>query len=374
MLPAGIMVLTELPKTVSGKLDVSALPEWSPGRAEHKPLAIDEFTARVIQIVADVTGFVGQIRPSDDFIDDLGGTSLGIVRVLVELERYSGRRMRMSDALPDTSVAGLANLLHDGNRFRSADFAFNTDGDAPPLFLIHAYLGGMLGFRRLAELLPPNQPVYGLHVHCTSEQGSDELTISALAQDALNRIRAIQPTGQITMLGHSAGGLIVFEVARKIFEAGDPQPRVLLMDSVVVRNTLEYHWGELLLTWREKVNKSIRAPQKIAGRLLRVIWPRYSQGCHSAQNDGWMELAGRYLEPTGRAVRRYKMPTYGGDVTVMRTHQGQVMALGRRDLGWPSVTKGALTIIAVPGAHLSMLEKPHIEYVAETVTGWLSGK
>jgi thioesterase domain-containing protein len=282
--------------------------------------------------------------------------------------------MRMSDALLDTSIAGLVNLLHEGTGSASADFAFNINGDAPPLFVIHAYLGGMLGFRRLAELLPPNQPVYGLHVHCTTEQCSDELTISGLAQDALNRIRAIQPAGRITMLGHSAGGLIAFEVARKIFEAGDLQPRVLLMDSVVVRNTLEYQWGELLLTWREKVNKSIRAPQKIVGRLLRMVWPRHSQSCHSAQNDGWMELAGRYLEPTGRAVRRYKVRTYGGDVTVMRTHQGQVMALGRRDLGWPSVIKGALSMIDVPGAHLSMLEKPHIEHVAEKVTGWLSGK
>ena len=32
MLPAGIAVLAELPKTVSGKLDSSVLPEWSPTR------------------------------------------------------------------------------------------------------------------------------------------------------------------------------------------------------------------------------------------------------------------------------------------------------------------------------------------------------
>jgi amino acid adenylation domain-containing protein len=159
MIPAGIVAIAELPKTVSGKLDTSALPEWSPGRAERELLPageIDERTARVIQIVADVTGFGGQIRPSDDFIDDLGGTSLGIVRVLVELQRYSGKRIRINDAVADTSVAGFANLLRDEAASPPSDFAFNTDGDAPPLFLIHSYLGGMLGLRLIGELLPPN--------------------------------------------------------------------------------------------------------------------------------------------------------------------------------------------------------------------------
>ena len=61
-----------------------------------------------------VTGFVGQIRPADDLIDDLGGTSLDIMRVMVELERYSGKRLRINDALADTSVAGLARLLACG--------------------------------------------------------------------------------------------------------------------------------------------------------------------------------------------------------------------------------------------------------------------
>ena len=41
-----------------------------------------------------MTGFAGQISPSDDFINDLGGTSLGVVQVLAELERRFGRRLR----------------------------------------------------------------------------------------------------------------------------------------------------------------------------------------------------------------------------------------------------------------------------------------
>ena len=118
MVPAGIVVVPELPTTVNGKLDTAALPKWIPGRQEEAAPAedLDEVTARVIEIAADITGFKGQVKPSDDFMTDLGGTSLGIVRVLVELERYSGRRLRIGDALTDTTVAGLCQPAAQGGR------------------------------------------------------------------------------------------------------------------------------------------------------------------------------------------------------------------------------------------------------------------
>ena len=364
MRPAGVIVLGELPKTISGKLDVSAMPRWSPGRPELEPLAIDGLTARVIQIVADVTGFVGQIRPSDDFINDLGGTSLGIVRVLTELERDSARPLRISDALADTSVAGLASLLRGDSVSRPADFAFNTGGNASPLFLIHTYVGGLLKLRRLAELLAPDQPVYGFLVDSTSGflvdstsgQGSGALTLSSPARDALSRIRAIQPEGRTTISGASAGGLIVFRIARQLLEAGDPEPRVLLLDTVLLHSTFGYYWGELLLRWRELICDPIKL-LRAAGRLI-------SHRQDEARNNGLKTLL----------IKRNKSLIYNGNITVMRTRHGRLMALGRRALGWKSMATGTLKIIDIPGTHSSMLETPHINFVAEALTDWLSNE
>jgi amino acid adenylation domain-containing protein len=377
MVPAGIIVLAELPKTVNGKLDTSALPEWSPGRPEHELLAadnFDEFTARVIKIVADVTGFVGQIRPSDDFIDNLGGTSLGIARVLVELERYSSRRVRINDALADTSIAGLASLLrNEAVPPPPADFAFNTDGNAPPLFLIHSYLGGMLGLRRIAELLPKNRPLYGLQVYYSAEHPDDELTISLLAKNALKRIHEIQPAGQITMAGHSAGGLIVFEAARMLLESGNPEPRVMLMDAPRPYNAFAYRLGELVLHWREMIRDPAGKLRKAAAMLFRMARLGGSHRQVTSQADDLMTLTERHVKSTGAAIRYWKTQAYNGSITVMRTRQGRMMALGRPYLGWASVTQGTLEIIDVPGGHITMLEPPHLHTVAARLVNWLSG-
>ena len=364
MVPTGVFVLPELPKTVSGKLDEAALPRWSPSRSEREPLDIDETTSRVIEIVADVTGFAGQILPSDDFIADLGGTSLGIVRVMVELERHSGRRLRMSDALADTSVAGLASLPHRGSVSSHADFAFHPEGVAEPLFLFHAYLGGMLSLRRLAALFPSHQPVYGIQVHSSSGLP----TMSALARDALSRMRAIQPTGRITMIGHSAGGLIAFEAARMLLEAGQPEPRVLLIDTIRPRGDFGYFWGELLLRLSDLSGVSFG--ERI--NLLRALGRRGIYGREVPEGDDPIALAERDEVATNMLIRRYRPQLYKGAISIMRTRQGRLMAFGRNDLGWSAFTTRAPRLIDVPGTHISVLDPPFVQYVANRITEWLS--
>jgi amino acid adenylation domain-containing protein len=373
MLPAGVVAVAELPKTVSGKLDPSGLPAWSPGRSGRERSgsgAVDEITAHVIAVAADVTGFTGPIRSSDDFIDDLGGTSLDIVRVLVELERHCGHRMRLRDALADTSVEGLASLLREGTVPKPADFAFNADGDARPLFMIHAYLGGMLRLRRVAELLPPNQPVYGLQVYADGEPGS-ELTIAALAQAAVKRIRAVQPTGPVALTGHSVGGLIAFEAAQAMVEAGDPEPPLLLMDSPRPAGALGYFWGEQVLHLNASIRKAARHPRYALSRLARSVWPRERPSATAARDADLMTLNERHERSTATAIQRYQARPYHGDVTLMRTRQGRVMALGRRHMGWASVTRGTVTLIDVPGSHVAMMEEPHLNALAQQLTDWL---
>jgi amino acid adenylation domain-containing protein len=383
MIPAGLVMLAELPKTVNGKLDTAALPEWSPGRpggdrpVPGEPGELDEATARVIEIVAAVTGFGGHIGPADDFVNDLGGTSLGVVQVLTELQRHSGRRLRLNDALADTSMAGLASLLRAEAAAPAADFAFNPGGSAPPLFLVHSYLGSMLGLRRLAELLPPDQPAYGLYVQDDGES-ADKLTVSAMAASTLSRIREIQPDpqGKVVLTGHSAGGLIVLEVARQILAAGGAEPRVLLMDTTRPYTPLDYYWGEAVLYYLGEEPPRWREVPGIAARVLlaAAARPFRRHGSAEVAPDGdLMSLNARSLRSVVAAQKTYRVRPYAGPVTVMRTWQGRLVALGRRSLGWSAVTRGTPDVIDVPGAHISMLHPPHVRVVARQFADWLAG-
>lgn len=375
MLPVAIVVVTELPRTVNGKLDGAALPASSPVRAQSEADAAgrpDKETALVAKIVADVTGFAGPVRPPDDLMSDLGGTSLDVIRVVIELQRYYEKKIHIDDAFADTSVAGLARLVREDTPPSPFNFVFHADGKAPPVFLIPAYLGGMKGLRRIAELLPPGQPVYGLHVYHSADQPETDVSMAGLAQNALNRIRQVQSSGEIALVGHSAGGLIVFEAARKIVEAGGPEPRMLLLDTPLPHSIIEYEFGEFLLYWRDSFRDPARTLRGAVKRLFRAARPARGAPDTESPADDLMALAERQSRSIDGAIRSYRPRNYPGSITLMRTRQGRAMALGRRYLGWSGVARGRLRVIDVPGTHLTILQPPHLVTAADRLTGWLA--
>ena len=65
-----------------------------------------------------------------------------------------------------------------------------------------------------------------------------------------SRVRAIAPSGPVVLAGHSAGGLVVLEAARKMLD-GQAEPRVLLLDTTRPFGTLGYYWGESVMLWRQ---------------------------------------------------------------------------------------------------------------------------
>ena len=273
-------------------------------------------------------------------------------------------------------MAGLAGLLRDAATASPADFAFNTDGDAPPLFLVQAYLGAMLGLRRLAELLPPEQPAYGLYVPDEGSLGygpaSDQRTVSALAGDVLSRVRAIVPSGPVVLAGHSAGGLIVLEAARKMLEAGDVEPRVVLVDTTRPYGDLEYYWGESVMLWRQLPRIAVERLLTAASKPFRRATPAPAGPRPDAGDPADVMAVNARTMQSVIAKKRYRVRPYDGKVAVMRTRQGWLIAMGRRTLGWSSVTRGTPDVISVPGSHMSMLRPPHVQVVARRLADWLS--
>ena len=230
MIPFAFVKIPAVPLTPVGKVDRAALPAPVPAASPARRLsARDPLEARLLALWEEVLGIRG-IGVKDDFFA-LGGHSLVAVRLMRQIERLFGQALPLNVLYTHPTVEDVARLLlrRERDRFRLPAQVLQEDGGRPPLFFFHGDLNGA-GFycRDLARHLGPDQPVYAIHP-LGLDGGRVPATIEAMAEEHLKLIREVQPHGPYQIGGYCNGGLVAYETARRLAEAGERvQPVVLI--------------------------------------------------------------------------------------------------------------------------------------------------
>src|SRR4029453_14246502 len=107
-------------------------------------------------------------------------------------------------------------------------------GDQTPLVLFHGMLtGGAFYALRLARRLGPRQPVHVVPPF-TGAGGPVPHTVEAMAAAQLDPVRPLQPRGPYRLAGYCNGGLVAYEIARRLREAGETVELVALVAAAPV--------------------------------------------------------------------------------------------------------------------------------------------
>jgi thioesterase domain-containing protein len=102
----------------------------------------------------------------------------------------------------------------------------DPDPAARPLFLFPGLAGEAAELEALAERLGARRPVVLLGRTARGPQ-----SLPQMAAEAVAHIRARQPHGPCRLIGYSFGGLIAFEAARLLAQAGEPPALTALIDA-----------------------------------------------------------------------------------------------------------------------------------------------
>jgi amino acid adenylation domain-containing protein len=236
MIPAHLITLAEFPLNSSGKVDRAALPVPGPSATAGEHAAPATVTETVL---AGLYGRVlrrDQVSATDGFFD-AGGNSLQAMQ-LVDL---------ISDAT-GVDIGVTAVFLHPSPRQLAASIDEIRGGAAPsagagplvelsagisdqPLFLIHPVGGTVFAYAQLAHELAAAFRVYGLEAPGLSQPGATAVSLAGLADDYTARIRAVQPGGPYRLGGWSMGGIIAFEIARRLEQDGAEVSLLALLDA-----------------------------------------------------------------------------------------------------------------------------------------------
>jgi non-ribosomal peptide synthetase component F/thioesterase domain-containing protein/acyl carrier protein len=373
MRPQRLYLAREIPRLQSTKLDVRALTALDDSNVRNERLSWrDDAEIAVIgadslaQTIARVWHSVLRVpvaRPEDDFFD-AGGDSLQAITFIFELERALGLELSPTLLNEAPRFDQLCETLKQRRAPGYAQFVSLKAGEgAPPVFFIHGVGGNVLEILPTARRMTYPGPVIGVQARGLVSGEKPHTSVLVMAEEYLTEIKARQPDGPYYLCGYSLGGLVAFEIARRLAEAGDEVGFVGLID-----------------TLRSPVRWPLRAWVSILGG----GFSRFASGFRRASLRAWpseLRRLGAELRPnplmlSPRALRvavsallasaRYQPGFYRGHLTLF-TPADRVPGLPSLEAIW---CKHALSVSVVEtaGSHATMLSPPNADSTAASLT------
>jgi thioesterase domain-containing protein len=249
MVPTRFIEIDRLPLNANGKVDRGALPNPTSARPSLAGPLVGPgnlVQLRLSEIWEELLA-VGPIGIQDDFFE-LGGDSLLMVLMLDRVEEILGRSIPMSGLLRegDITIERLAWLaVTDSPEMAAPVVAIRHGSGRPPLFFLHGdYFSGGIYCRELVRHLDPDQPFFALPP-CGFDGQPVPPSYGAMAERHLKAIRDIQPRGPYLLGGECNGGLVAYEIARRL-EADGEKVSLLLLLSASAQNVRFAHWSAWL--------------------------------------------------------------------------------------------------------------------------------
>ena len=388
MLPASLTRLDSLPLTENGKVDRKRLLEIAQRNVSRETTYLppsDPLEVELIEIWEEVLG-VSRIGVRDDFFL-LGGHSLLAARMFARVAERLHKNLPFAILFQGATIEKLAQVIRSEGwtPHWSVLVPIREHGSKPPLFLVHGLRGNVLTFYGLRQHMPADQPLYGVQANGLAAGRAVFVSILEMAEHYIKEIRSLQPVGPYFLGGFSAGGLVAYEMARQLHEAGECVQFLALFDSYVdvaggywlksfysrralrmsllaLRATLHSIKAEgfILVLGKKLQNMGVNI-RIMAWILLGKISGR-TMGSESAQPN--------FLNPHEaftRAIRVYSPRPYPGPAISFRS-AGLGVETADFSEDWARFITGKLERQVIRGGHEDIFREPHIAGLAQQLT------
>ncbi|MEH2459865.1 non-ribosomal peptide synthetase [Nostoc sp.] len=415
MIPKAFVVLDSLPLTASGKVDRLALTELDSlasrliDKAFIAPRTPTEST--LAKIWAEVLN-VECVGIYDNFFD-LGGDSLLTVRLLKQIHKQFECELPLSSLFLNPTIESLANSLSSkaDSLAWSPLVPIQSAGSNPAFFCVHPIFGVVFPYYELAHQLGKNQPFYGLQPIGLDGKTPPLTRIEDMATHYIEALRRVQPKGPYFLGGWSFGGWVAFEMVQQLQRSGEEVALLAVLDTLapipgnipslgngfkfMLTTVVRYIWPFFLdylyliiaitknrinsLTSRlTNFNKIVRysfwesLTRSLQTNLFSQLIPKEDATVNLISEESELRLLSelairpmlRVFYANSQAVLNYVPQTYSKRINLFRTNVQSNIAKEDPSMGWDQLIVGGTEIHHIPGNHLTMLRKPHIQFLA----------
>jgi thioesterase domain-containing protein len=230
----------------------------------------------------------------------------------------------------------------------------NTEGNKPPLFIVHGDYANYV----ISDHLGPDQPVYGFFHPGSEGEAIHYSNVENMAKTYLDKLIQVAPHGPYYLMGFSFGGTLAFEIAVQLQKMGHRVPFLVLLDSISPLAKEPIRWEKnIYLIIRKNI---LRPLNIIAKRLFKLIicegYAFFGKPIPAGKRADYIFI--KYLLYTSR----YKPSVFNGDILLFRTRENPS---SQKYLGWETLTN-KIRLVELKGKHLEIFQDTENTQIVET--------
>jgi FkbH-like protein len=337
--------------------------------------------AELATALAEILG-VERVGIDDNFFE-IGVHSLLAVQFVARIRSQYGIALPIRALFERPRLAELVELVAQQSGAGcgyAAVVPLQTGDGGPPLFCVHPANGDAVSFMRLAKALGPGQPVYAFEAMGLAPNEPMATTVEEMAAAYLDEMRRVQPKGPYHLIGWSFGGVIAYEMAHRLRQAGEGIGLLAFMDTPTPygRDEPDLSFDEvmrILAADLETIERKFELPGKrrVSDRTVTI-----EQVIATAQRMGVappeysVPEAKRKIAVYANCVhlfRRYDPPSSDVPILLFRATRQKGM-----EYRWRAYTSGAISIRNVRCNHVQMGFEPYTRTLARDLLAVLQGE
>ncbi len=373
MIPSAIVVLDALPLNANGKVDESALPSpmFTPQTFEPPHGTAQIAMARLWEEALEIDG-IG----ADANFFDLGGHSLLAIRLMAAIEEEFGQRLPLSALFETPTLAALTDRISQDRPTPTGHVVTIKPGRRDTALVCMPPAGGnVMTYELMARSLDVDRAVLGIEAVGLDGTAAPLKTVEELAEHCLTEIKSAGISGPHVLVGYSLGGLIAFEVARRLRSEGAQVDLVVVIDARTRRTApsnpapgperrrIGPGRGKRVARRARRLGGQLRhGPKTVAARLTGRALDRH--------------LVERLMfRAAAKAASTYQPKPYDGRVLYILAGDANDASKVSAIDAWRDVTGPKLEVVGVPGTHRgeqSLMRAPHAVMVAAHIQAALT--
>lgn len=364
--PTRLHEIQEMPRLPGGKIDHAKLKllDLESKTTSPAPVPTMQGMAEANRIVQQVWSSILGVPEAAGRWDEAGGDSLKLLRCVMDIEDLIGREVSMEAFTVDMSAEDMIRAIATVEppvRQRLNDQILpglvilpGSMGYGPSMAAFGAQLG------KVARVIPIRYPDLSW-----SLAGRD--SVQEMAAMAVEQINAVQPRGDVRMIGYSLGGGVAFEVASRLIEQGRAVKFLGILDTNVGPRRANHR--EALSRTLQRIRSHRVTIYRMFCRSVAKFAARLGQEarfCRLIDTITWPRLANTRFMLKLELEEILRMRAFGRwveDAKPRLAIKGTVFACHRPGvtprLGWDSLFE-ELDVIPIAGGHLDLVVEPHL--------------